>query len=53
MPDEFVAAGAERLGKARRFGVNVRIDQHGGGRAERIHEVDQPPDADAVAVVAP
>ena len=43
VPDKFVAARAEGLGQTGRAGVNVRIDQHGGGRAQPVQQVDQPP----------
>ncbi len=53
MADEFVAARAKGFRKARRIDVNVRIDQHRGGRIQGVEQVDEPPGADAVAIVAP
>src|ERR1700722_15561878 len=53
MADEFVAARAKSLSEAGRVGVNIRIDQHRGRRLQFIKQIDHPPCADAIAIVAP
>ena len=53
MPDDLVAALAEGRDQFRAIIVERRVEEDGDGKAERLEQVEQPPGADAVAVVAP
>ena len=51
--DHLVAAPADRVGDLRRIVVDQAVGAVPGGQAELVQQVEQAPDADAVAVVAP
>src|SRR5512134_2033072 len=53
MRDHLVAALADGVGNLRRGVVDQAVGAVSGGKAKVVQQIEQTPDADAVAVVAP
>jgi len=53
VPNHFIAARADLVGDLRIIFVQQRIDVVRRRQLELLEQIEQPPDADAVAVVAP
>src|SRR5262249_34077293 len=51
--DHLVAARSDLVGDLRMILVEERVDVVRGGKFQLLEQLEQPPDADAVAVVAP
>jgi hypothetical protein len=51
--DEFIAPRPKRLGESGRAFIDIGVDKHAGRESKFVEKIDQPPSADAVAIIAP